>query len=97
MQEQQIKSFLSSRLIPQNAEFIKGDWLLKSGLRKACDIYYQVWYNDTSKRWAFNVSQDSDWDPDEVPNCGFHDSYQEMLDNVSHQLAQIKSFNFKNT
>lgn len=91
MDEHEVKILLTSRLIPQNGDFVKGDWCLKSGFRKVCDIYYQAWYNDTTKRWAFNVSQDSDWDPDTFPNCGFHDSYGELLDDVSRQLARRKS------
>lgn len=64
-------------------------WQLHSEFRQCCGFYSQIWYNNSTGRWAFNVSQDDDWDADSAPNFGTYDSYHALMSGVSAKYVDL--------
>lgn len=63
-------------------EMKKNGWELKLGFRTLDSYYTQVWYKEETCQYAYNVSQNEDWDTVSEPNGGLYKTFSDLLDGV---------------
>ena len=67
-------------------ELKKNGWELKLGFKTLESYYTQVWHKEDTGQYAYNVSQNEDWDTISDPNGGLYDNFSDLLDGVPRLL-----------
>ncbi len=65
-------------------------WIITHGFRRGF-CYNNIFYNETSKEYAFHVSNCDDYDGrlERFPNMGKYDSHENLLKGVAEKYAEL--------
>ncbi len=83
----EIADYLRSLIAPTpTTPTTQGTWRVTHGFRRAF-CYHRVVVDETGQV-GFHVADDQcPWSPDERPNCGVYESFDEMINGVSEMYA----------